>query len=226
LKIRKFVTAATAAAVLAAGAVVAPAASALDLKVEGDICEVTESYPGEYDDLDARLVKGGEALVKQLKKRLPDNVADIDLVLSGTADEDELSQAVVRIETAARAEGFDENEAPALLQIAALIAADEFLSFEDETIARSEAAAELEFFEEIREILRKNANPLVDGATSSDPAVAVFAKTRNELLQIFDTYIKLLKSCEAGKSGTFLVEKPGDRDHDDAFNRSVATSSY
>lgn len=226
MKIRKFITATTAAAVLATGVVIAPAASALDLKVEDNHCYLTESYAGEYEDLNNLAAEEMEMVFKQLKKRLDSKrAADIDLILSEDASDSERFAALERVEKAGKKARFTDIEMALIFQIGSLILTDAFELFGDDDFSRDEAADQLPEMKEQRDALKKNQLLLVPGA-SSKSAIAVTAKSRPTVLAILDNEIKFYESCEAGKSGTFLVEKPKDRDHDRSFERSTAISSY
>lgn len=213
-KFSRFAAAVSATAVLASGAVLAPAASALDLKVEGETCTITESYEGEAEDVLQFLKDAADDSVAELKKKLPGHTGDIDLALDLTASAENREAAQARIIAAAEAEGFGEYEVTYLLFIVQSANLSELgyevYENEESSFSRTEAREALPSLVEEREKLANNTVDMPSGTTtSSAPAIQVYSPLKGAYLKLIDLEIGVYQSCADGKDGTFRLDTSG-----------------
>lgn len=228
MRIRKFTAAAAAGAVLATTAILAPAASALTLEVEGDVCTINESYEGELDDLESGpYLKFSESL-DLLRELLPQRAEDIDLIMEGNAPPLEAAAAQARIETAAAEAGLGEYEI-AYLNILFLFAQLQNVDPEDlpllddapeedfsdltEPFTRAEAAENIEQITEIIEAYKQEV--LITGPeedptihASSVPGTVLAAPVRDSAVATLEFFRGTLQACVDGESGEYLFEAP------------------
>lgn len=205
-KFSRFAAAVSATAVLASGAVLAPAASALDLKVEGETCTITESYEGEAKDIAVFFEKAADASLANLKKALPEHADDIDVVLN-SSDAMDREAAAARIEEAAQAKGFSEGEVTAILWYLRDLDVENPDAGLAEGLTRTEAADRVSDFKKLRAALVENQLPDANGGTtSSAPAITVVAPAKTAFLKVLDLEIGVYQSCADGKDGTFDLD--------------------
>lgn len=228
MRIRKFTAAAAAGAVLATTAILAPAASALTLEVEGDVCTIEESYEGELNDLQSGpYLKFSESL-DLLRELLPQRAEDINLIMEGTAPLPTVVAAQARIEEAAAEAGLGEYEI-ASLNILFLFAQlqdidpedlpviddapEEDFSYFTEPFTRAEAAENIEQITEVIEAYKQEIlivgpedDPTIQ--TSSAPGAALAAPVRDSAVATLEFFRGTLQACVDGESGEYLFEAP------------------
>ncbi|QGU04329.1 hypothetical protein [Corynebacterium comes] len=119
-KFSRFAAVVSATAVLASGTVLAPAASAFDVRVEGDMCYITQT-DDDTASLRAHFRQAGEEAIALLKEDLPDRSADIDAVVDAPGILPDLSGVVAEwegLEDASVAAGYSPGEFRMLLLLA------------------------------------------------------------------------------------------------------------
>ncbi len=206
-KYSRFAAAVSATAVLTSGAVLAPAASALDLKVEGETCTITESYEGEEKDITEFYEKAADATLTNLKKALPEHADDIDVFMDFASDAMDREAAAAKIEEAAQAKGFSEGEVLAILSYLRVLDLEISDAGLAEDLTRTEAADQVLEFNEMRDAIRENQLPdTFGGTTSSAPAITVFAPAKTAFMKALDLEIGVYQSCANGKDGTFELD--------------------
>ena len=141
MQTRRILFGISAALSLAAATLIAPQAHAATLTVQGNTCTVRMS---EADRALGRTIMKdwGEDITQGVKDELPGVAGDIDTLVqnlnSGTADPEQLSQAMARVNEAGVNRGFYEDEAAGLIAMGTALAASGMVPFDDMTFTRGE----------------------------------------------------------------------------------------
>lgn len=239
-KISRFFATVSATALLATGAVFAPAASAWEVRIEDDVCYLTET-PADTALLMSDLEQAGHTVISLLKADLPERVADIDAILAAPGilpPLHEMTDLVDRLDADAVAAGYDSGEALLLLMNARTVITDwgpvvgdpddwgvvlpEPSGPEQVGVTRPEAQQYLEQIQDFLPAWEQDGmaalNDWIINPDENDAGIVHSDRAEPVLIAFYQPYVNHMEraipayeACLAGEEGSFPAE-PGEED--------------